>query len=83
MSEYTIRSLKDFHRVPADRLHDCLAEFEESVKLMNLMMETMDLPLDKAGIEYFTWKDDGKKDIAQSFKFGEDVIRLDVKERED
>jgi len=83
MSEYTIRSLKDFHRIPADRLHDCLAEFEESVKLMSLMMETMDLPLEKAGIEYFVWKDDGKKDIAQSFKFGEDVIRLDVKERED
>ena len=62
-NEYTIRTVKDFENIPAHRLRDCLADFEEWLQVIRNNplvsisgVDKSDLVVDEGA---FLWIDDG------------------------
>ncbi len=70
-NRYEIKTIDDLLRVPPNRLHDCLAELETSIRICHAMQalaaagaptEQVKVGL-KVGLPSWTWIDDGKNDV--------------------
>lgn len=69
MTEYKISSLKDLLSIPLDRIDDCLDELKDGLKLMHTQMAALEISMDDAVFDSFTWKDDGAKDVTSNAHF--------------
>lgn len=68
--EYRISSLADFLQVPADKLDECLADFQTWLSLARQADEVSRIGSNMLGAEAklslraFTWIDDGKRGVS-------------------
>lgn len=67
--EYQLAKLEDFLKLPADRIHDCMAELAEHFCNLKSSMELMGLEPDVMGLDKMVWIDDGGKYVKTTVQF--------------
>lgn len=71
VSEYEIRTLEDFLKVPADRLPECLRDFGDWLALARRKGEVDKILTEAVGVEtdlamdFFHWIDDGQRGVSE------------------
>lgn len=76
--EYKLAKIEDFLKLPADRIHDCMAELADHFCNLKLSMELMSLTPDLMGLDKMVWVDDGGKYVKTTINFegSDEVIRI-------
>lgn len=76
---YTIRTPKDFLRVPEDRLPECLQEFGLWLAVGRACEGLLgDIPIANDPFETFVWIDDGKGEVTFTVSTSGEEIHREV-----
>lgn len=67
--EYKLAKIEDFLKLPADRIHDCMAELADHFCSLKSSMELMSLTPDVIELNGMTWIDDGGKYVKTTIQF--------------
>lgn len=73
--EYQLAKIEDFLKLPADRIHDCMADLADHFCNLKASMELLDLPPEAMGLDKMIWIDDGGKYVKTTIGFeGSDEV---------